>query len=170
MMKSLLTLFFLGICLAAYAQTGNQTENLIEWTLKDLYKSDIEKGFLREQDRRYLYDEYDLDDNGKKEILVYLGGSYFCGTGGCTLLLMDHEGNVITSFSVTDTPVIYDSKKTNGWRNLFIQTGGKFHVVKFDGRKYPSNPSVQPVLTLTPGDSLPRGFYYPTDVWPWRNW
>ena len=69
---------------------------------------------------------------GKKEIFVGLTGSYFCGSGGCTQLILDDQGNLISTFSVSGYPVIIDINKTNGWKDLFIYSGSKNRIVKFD--------------------------------------
>jgi len=133
-----------------------KTADLIRLTLKDLYKDDLAKNFIDDNSKKFIFFEYDLNEDGKKEILVGLTGGYFCGTGGCTQLLLDDQGNVITQFSVSGNPVVIDTNKTNGWKDLFIYSGSKYRIVKFNGKTYPSNPSTLPELKVTPGDGLPR--------------
>ena len=120
------------------------------------YADDIKKQLIDSFSRKFILIEYDFNSDGSKEILVGLNGSYFCGSGGCTLLLLKSNGEIVTSFSVSEIPVIVATSKTNGWNDLYIYSNKKFRVVKFDGNKYPSNPSMLPVLNTMPSDVLPR--------------
>lgn len=144
-----------------------KTADLIRLTIKDLYKDDLAKNFIDDNSKKFIFFEYDLNEDGKKEILVGLTGGYFCGTGGCTQLLLDNQGNVITQFSVSGNPVVIDTNKTNGWKDLFIYSGSKYRIVKFNGKTYPSNPSTLPELKVTPGDGLPRALDFEHEPYAW---
>jgi len=144
-----------------------QTAALVRLTLQDLYKDDLAKNFIQENSRKFIFFEYDLNEDGKKEIFVGLTGGYFCGSGGCTQLILDDQGNVISTFSVSGYPVIIDINKTNGWKDLIMYSGSKNRIVKFDGKTYPSNPSVLPELKLIPGDGLPRAMNFINEPYPW---
>ncbi len=146
--------------------SSKQTADLVRLTLQDLHKEDLKKGIIDSFGRRFIFFEYDLNDDGKKEILVGLRGSYFCGSGGCTTYLLDNQGNFITKFSVS-RDIVIDSKKTNGFKDLFIYSGGKFRIVKFNGKTYPSNPSTLPALNVVPGDDLPRALNFVNEPYPW---
>jgi hypothetical protein len=134
--------------------------------LQDLHKEDLKNGIIDSFGRRFIFFEYDLNDDGKKEIFVGLRGSYFCGSGGCTIYLLDNQGNVITKFSVS-RDVVIDNKVTNGFKDLFIYSGGKFRIVKYKGKTYPSNPSTLPALNVVPGDDLPRALNFVNEPYPW---
>lgn len=82
-------------------------------------------------------------------------------------MLLENQGNEITNFTVSDYPVVIDNNKSKEWKDLFILSGGKYHIIKFDGKKYPSNPSVQPVLKDIPGDDLPRALNFFNEPYPW---
>lgn len=144
-----------------------ETAAIVRSTLQDVYKDDIAKKFIDETSNKFVFFEYDLNDDGTKEILVGLRGSYFCGSGGCTQYVLDSKGKVVTVFTVSDYPVIIDSKKTNGWKDLIIYSGGKNRLVKFDGKKYPSNPSVLEEYKVIPGDGLPRALDFINEPYPW---
>jgi hypothetical protein len=144
-----------------------KTANLVRLTLKNIFKEDLEKKLINETSRKFIFFEYDLNDDGKKEILVGLTGSYFCGSGGCTQYLLDSQGNVISKFTVADNPVIIDSHKSNGWKDLIIHSGGKNRLMKFNGKKYPSNPSMQPEFKIIPGDDLTRALNFVNEPYPW---
>jgi hypothetical protein len=144
-----------------------ETAAIVRTTLQDIYKDDIAKKFIDETSNKFVFFEYDLNDDGIKEILVGLRGSYFCGSGGCTQYVLDNKGKVVTVITVSDYPVTIDSKKTNGWKDLIIYSGGKNRLVKFDGKKYPSNPSVLEEFKVIPGDGLPRALDFINEPYPW---
>ena len=144
-----------------------KTVELVRATLQSKFKAGLDKNLIDSLSRKFMFFSYDLNDDGKKEILVGLTGPYFCGSGGCSPMILDEQGKVVTSFSVSDYPIVVDNNKTKGWKDLFIRSGAKFHVVKFDGRKYPSNPSVQPVSKFIPGDGLPRLLDNVNETYPW---
>jgi hypothetical protein len=146
--------------------SSKQTADLVRLTLQDLHKEDLKIGIIDSFGRRFIFYEYDLNDDGKKEIFVGLRGSYFCGTGGCTTYLLDNQGNVITKFSVS-RDVVIDNKSTNGFKDLFIYSGGKFRIVKYNGKTYPSNPSTLPALNVVPGDDLARALNFVNEPYPW---
>lgn len=147
--------------------SDEETANLVRQTLKVLLKDDLSKNLIPNENRKFIIFEYDLNDDSKKEIFVGLIGGYFCGSGGCTMLLLNNQGKVITDFTVTDYPVIIDSNKTKGWKNLIIMSGGKNHLVRYNGSKYPSNPSVQPTFSQTPGKDLTRALDHINQPYPW---
>jgi hypothetical protein len=144
-----------------------KTANLVRSTLTNLFKEDLERKLINETSRKFIFFEYDLNDDGKKEILVGLTGSYFCGSGGCTQYILDNQGNVISKFTVAGSPVIIDTQKSNGWKDLIIYSGGKNHLMKYNGQKYPSNPSAQPEFKMIPGDDLPRALNFMKEPYPW---
>jgi hypothetical protein len=146
--------------------SSKQTADLVRLTLQAELKADLDRGLIDSISRKFVFFEYDLNDDGKKEIFVGLFGTYFCGSGGCTQYLLDNQGNIITVFSVAGNPVVIDNNKTNGWKDLFIYSGKKDRIVKFDGKKYPSNPSTLPALSTVPGDGLPRALDIMNDKYP----
>lgn len=123
--------------------TDEQTANNIRNFLTNVYlKDDLQ--FLEPNDRKFQFYKIDLNADGNEEIFVRFLTSYFCGTGGCTFLLLDKYGEVITKFSVTRAPVFAEPTKVNGWSLLLVKDAGVFKELKFDEGTYPSNPSVLP--------------------------
>ncbi|RQO69818.1 hypothetical protein DBR43_17325 [Pedobacter sp. KBW06] len=135
---------------------NENTVKLVKLKLTTMLSDDLSKNVVSEASRKFILFEYDLNEDGNKEIFVGLTGPYFCGSGGCTFLLLDHEGQQITKFTVTDFPVLVAGTKTNGWKDLILSSGGKNHLMKFNGKTYPSNPTVQPVFEGVPGNDLPK--------------
>jgi hypothetical protein len=47
-------------------------------------------------------------------------------------------------------------QKTNGWKDLLVRSNGAMHLLKYDGKTYPSNPSMVPEFKGTPSDDAYR--------------
>lgn len=143
------------------------TANVVRAALGTLFKDDLAKNLIPKENRKFMFFEYDLNNDSKNEIFVGLIGGYFCGSGGCTMVLLDNQGKVITVFTVTDYPVVINTTVTKGWKDLIIYSGGKNRIIRYNGKKYPSNPSVQPSYKITPGDDLPRALDHINHPYPW---
>jgi len=115
--------------------------NIRNFLVNDYLKDDL--AILTENDRKFQFFKVDLNDDQKDEYLVRFMSSYFCGTGGCTMLLLDHEGNVMTKFTVMEPPVFVE-RQPKDWAILLVRSGGELKEMKFNKGTYPSNPSVLP--------------------------
>ena len=122
--------------------TDEQTANNLKVFLKNYTGDDYAS--LSDLDKKFQFYELDLNDDGNKEIFVRLMGPYFCGSGGCTFLLLDKYGEVITKFTVTRAPIFRESKKVNGLSLLLVKDSGVFKELIFENGSYPPNPSVLP--------------------------
>ena len=103
---------------------------------------------------KYQMETIDLNDDGYDDALVLLTGPMWCGTGGCTLLIFEglkDSARFVSDSSLVRGPITVSTSRTNGWRDLIIMVAGGGAVpgkvaLKFDGTKYPLNPSIQPRL------------------------
>jgi len=134
--------------------------------LRERYKDDIAKGIIDSASRKFRMYEYDLNGDGNKEIIVGLSGPYFCGSGGCSVMLLTGKGDAITYFSVTNYPVVISNTKTNNWNDLILMSSGKYHLLKFNGKTYPSNPSVTPAFKSVPGNDFPKLLDFQNEPYP----
>lgn len=146
---------------------SEKTAAVVRDRLMQLLESDLKIGIVDSLSRKFIFFEYDLNGDGSKEIFVGLTGPYFCGSGGCTQYILNAKGEVISKFTVSDYPVVISREQTNSWNDLYILTGGQYHVAKFTGNSYPGNPSVLPKLANVPGDDLPRALDFLNDNYPW---
>ncbi|WKK66050.1 hypothetical protein [Lutimonas zeaxanthinifaciens] len=121
--------------------TDEQTANNLKNFLSLEYLKD-EQEFLQPSDRKFQFYKTDLNDDGNEEIFVRFMGSYFCGSGGCTFLLLDKYGEIITKFTVTRAPIFVEPTKTNGWSLVLVRDGGVFKELAFKDGSYPGNPSL----------------------------
>jgi hypothetical protein len=110
-----------------------------------------------ERTTRYAAAVVDLGGEGTDEVIVYLIGSRWCGSGGCSALILEPRGSsftVITKTTVTQLPIRVLSERTNGWSDLGVGVAGGGIVsgyearLRFNGKKYPSNPTVPPAQRL----------------------
>jgi len=120
-------------------QTSNNLKNFLKL---EYLKDDLE--FLQPMDRKFQFYKVDLNGDGKEEIFVRFMGPYFCGSGGCTFLLLDSSGELITRFTVTRAPIFIEPTKQNNWSILLVKDAGVFKELVFDNESYPSNPSMLP--------------------------
>lgn len=114
--------------------------NIKNFLTQDYLKNELAS--MTENDRKFQFYKVDINGDNKDEYFVNFMSSYFCGSGGCTVLLLDHESNVINRFTVMETPIYIEKSKTNGWKDILVFSKGKLKVLKYNNGKYPSNPSV----------------------------
>lgn len=114
------------------------------------YLTEADLRAIAEDDRKFQLYQIDLNDDGKKEIFVDFKTSYFCGTGGCSLLLLNNQIEPITKFTVTRTPLYVERNLDNGWKAIWIQSDGKWRKLTFKDGSYPSNPSIVEVSSDSP--------------------
>lgn len=100
---------------------------------------------------RSLHRRVDLDGDGRPEWVVYLVGPMVCGTGGCPLWVFTPQGSThraVAQMTVVKTPVrALPAAGPGQWRELVVHVGGGGGpsaevALAFDGRRYPSNPTV----------------------------
>ena len=116
------------------------SKNIVNFLTQSYLKDDLQ--FLTENDRKFQFYKIDLNNDGKEEYFIRFMSSYFCGTGGCTFLLLDRYSELITKFTVMDAPIYVSKDMVNGWSKLIAKSGENFKELVFDGKSYPSNPSI----------------------------
>jgi len=100
----------------------------------------------------YQYAFYDLNQDGIQDAVVMLRGANWCGTGGCTVLVFQgmsrEKFQPHSKMTVADVPIVALNSKTQGWSDLSVYSRGAGQVIlKFNGRSYPDNPSLEPKYT-----------------------
>lgn len=112
---------------------------------------------------QYTSAQVQLAPYQSKAVLVYLRGSEWCGSGGCTLLVLMPRGDsfeVKGDVSITRPPIRVLNHMTHGWHDLGVYVAGGGIIpgydaaLPFDGAKYAENPSVPPahrILKQTAG-------------------
>lgn len=91
------------------------------------------------------------------DIVVYVSGSGWCGSGGCRLFVLTPSGStfrVLGKMTIVQLPVQYLRTTTNGHADLavLVAGGGILHAyyakLTFDGHNYPPNPSMPPAKPI----------------------
>jgi hypothetical protein len=91
-----------------------------------------------------------LRDDGTKEVIVYLSSDGWCGTGGCTMLILAPEGTsyrVVTKVPAVRLPIRALDTKSNGWRDIGVVARKSGieplyeAILSFDGTSYPRSVS-----------------------------
>jgi hypothetical protein len=97
----------------------------------------------------------DLNGDGKPEAIVHLTSTAWCGSGGCTTLILVRDGNswrILTMITITRPPIRVLTTKFNGWRSIVVWVRGGGILpgyeaeLRFDGKTYPTNPSIPPAI------------------------
>lgn len=112
--------------------------------------------FTEEDSPQYQHALVDLDNDGTDDALVLLEGMGWCGSGGCTMLVLKgtNAGYVVVSnTTVTRAPLRVSKPVSNGWRDLIVHSDDAERLMQFDGDAYPPNPSMQPSATKAQIDS-----------------
>ena len=109
----------------------------------------------------YVTSLHDLNGDGTQEAVVLLTGMDWCGSGGCTLLVAQHQRaawRLISKITLVHPPVVALDRKRSGWQSLGVTVGGGgevTHQVTLDFRqgRYPSNPTTLPASPVSPPSS-----------------
>jgi hypothetical protein len=147
----LLTLAALMLTLAAVRQTKNISGQI--QSLERFLRSYVgDTSTAGKQDARYSAAFVNLSRDGSQQVIVYLTGREWCGSGGCTTLVLvpkDSTYKVQTKMTVTRLSLRVLSDHNNGWHDLgvWVQGGGVepgYEArLRFNGTKYPNNPTPQ---------------------------
>ena len=113
--------------------------------------------FTEQKDSKYQHAFFDLNSDGVEDVLVLLESDDWCGSGGCTLLVLEGQVlseqaeppvyKIISQSTVTRTPISVADSESQNWHDLIVHSGGEEKILKFDGQHYPHNASMQPAAT-----------------------
>ena len=104
----------------------------------------------------YKHAFIDLNNDGEEDVIVLLQGRSWCGSGGCTMLVLIGEDSgyrVISKSSVTSEPIRVSESISNGWRDIIVRSDGEEKLLQLDDYTYPANPSMESAATQEQVDS-----------------
>jgi len=99
----------------------------------------------------------------KHDILVYISGRAWCGSGGCDLLILEPNGasfRLLGDVSVAQLPIRRLDTTSNGHPDIGVEVRGGGIIpgyqarLRFDGSRYPDNSSAPPA---EPMKGKPKG-------------
>jgi len=100
---------------------------------------------------KFQYSVTDLNGDGKDEVIVLITDEKYCGSGGCTMEVFHAEKGgfiFISGSTIVKPPIQILNSMSHGWKNIAVSTGKIRDVIlKFNGKAYPLNPSLQPKAT-----------------------
>ena len=105
----------------------------------------------------YKRADTDLNGDGRSETFVYVTDQGYCGSGGCTLVVLSPQGRsyrVVLRSTSTQLPIRLLSTSTHGWLDVGVTVAGggitpRYTArLRYNGTRYPSNPTVLPALRL----------------------
>jgi hypothetical protein len=134
-----LVIFLSGTYVKAQEADPAVTEK-IKQTLAKLYPT------TPANDRSFIYNTIDLNDDEKNEYLVGLTGSTFCGSAGCNMLVLNNIFGLNTKMTIVQFPVYVgppaSKEVTKGYSNIYVSTKGVGYIkMAWNGSKYPTIPS-----------------------------
>lgn len=131
--------------------------NKVKVYITTKFLTDADLRAISEEDRKFQLYKTDLNNDGSEEIFVNFGTSYFCGSGGCTVLLLNDKLELITKFSPTQTLFI-GKEIENGWFTLLTRVDGDWKKLIYEGGTYPANPTLVEIATNLP-ENAKKTFY-----------
>lgn len=103
---------------------------------------------------QYEYSRVDLNNDGLREglVLLTLPHHYWCGNGGCTMMVFKADEDEFTPMSTIQNirpPVVVSPITTKGWSDFVLNLSGqdgydKTTVLMYDGSSYPSDTAAAP--------------------------
>lgn len=138
----------------AVAHAGSPT-NPESKALRSFLQKYLESGQSLDETARYSVAEVSLNGKPARQIFVLVTGEGWCGSGGCIVLLLEPRGSsfrVVDGFTLARLPIRILPSKTHGWHDITMPVAGGGIIngytalLRFNGHKYPSNPSMAPRL------------------------
>lgn len=93
---------------------------------------------------RYALARVDLNNDGRREVVAYLLDQNFCGSGGCTMVILTPSGSAYRRIGNTPTtrlPIRLLPSRHNGWRDIATDVRGhgfanERATVAYNGYRY----------------------------------
>lgn len=127
---------------ACHGQTGHQPPSA-ERLLRSVAEYEKSVGIKVPEPSQCMYTFVQLASQNRPEAVVYLTGGGWCGTGGCTTLILTANAfgyKVISQIPATRLPIRLLRAKSHGWHDLAVRRLGDGFAYEerlvFDGLGY----------------------------------
>jgi hypothetical protein len=153
---------FVAVC-ALFAQVANAQRSHLAVEQQDGHLLAFLKEYLRDPREgadtttRISLAFVRRNDHTIEEVVVYVTGQTWCGSGGCRLLMLqphDSSFDVIGSATIVWPPITLLNSTTNGHHDISVRVhGGGIlpgydAILEFDGGRYPGNPTDSTIRRL----------------------
>lgn len=135
-----------AVSLSACTDTTVQERNL----------SAVVAYYLEQKYPEYSYRFVDLNNDAVDDAIVFLQGSSWCGPDGCTMLVLQGEGEgfkVVSKVSEVLAPVRVSETLSHAWRDIIVHSNDEEKLLQFDGSGYPPKAAEQPAAVQAQIDS-----------------
>lgn len=136
-----------AVSLSACTDTTVQERNL----------SAVVAYYLEQKYPEYSYRFVDLNNDAVDDAIVFLQGSSWCGPDGCTMLVLQGEGEgfkVVSKVSEVLAPVRVSETLSHAWRDIIVHSNDEEKLLQFDGSDYPPKAAEQPTAPTESLDSV----------------
>jgi hypothetical protein len=126
----------------------------IRVNLERVYLEQIARTKVPDSSRYFAIHEFDLNNDGKKEIFVGFKGAPFCRPGQCTVYLFSDQGKQINEFECGHAVVEINNEKRRGWHEIQTKQKGNAQLFVFNGMYYSKQTSSQHKTKKTPVEDV----------------
>jgi hypothetical protein len=120
--------------------------------LREFDKDDIGPGELARYSAAFVH----LKNDRSWQVIVHLSTPGYCGSGGCTTLVLNATGDtfhLVSKIPITRLPILVLPSTSNGWHDISVVIGGgglpqQESTLSYDGKSYPENPTVPPARLM----------------------
>ena len=140
-----------AVSLSACTDTTVQERNL----------SAVVAYYLEQKYPEYSYRFVDLNNDAVDDAIVFLQGQSWCAPEGCTMLVLQGEGEgfrVVSKVSEVLAPVRVAESQSHAWRDIVVHSNDAEKLLQFDGRDYPPKAAEQPTAEQTQIDAATTVF------------
>src|SRR5579862_5825833 len=118
LLMSMLAVIFSGL---AIAQLQTMSRSAVEESVRAFVGEYVKSSGPDASGARFTDAFIDLDGDGLDEVIVYLTGRNWCGTSGCSTLILKRRGKsfrMVTRIVATRPPIRALKEVHHGWRTL----------------------------------------------------
>lgn len=151
----------LAVTLVVYSAFGRDTGGRTDRQEQNLRK--FLQHYVKDRSYDYRATKYfavfaRLTGTSMPQAIVYFTDQDSCGSGGCTMLILTPEDTsykIVTSISIARLPIRVLVTESHGWHDIgvWVQGGGiqpGYEArLSFNGKSYPSNPTVPPARPVS---------------------
>lgn len=130
-------------------------------TVQERNLSAVVAYYLEQKYPEYRYSFIDLNNDRVDDAIVFLQGQSWCAPEGCTMLVLQGEGEgfrVVSKVSEVLAPVRVAETQSHTWRDIVVHSNAAEKLLQFNGRGYPAKATELPAAEQMQIDSATTVF------------